>query len=380
MSTLFLVFIFSVILMAIWQNYSLNKSKKALNEAFKSMSFDIMRQNNESFIELARSNFDKYHEGFKADIEFKKRELENVLNPVKESIEKINSYTKEVEKQRLGDFSSLNKQLDILIESESSLRRETANLTKALSSPNMRGSWGQIHLRRVVELCGMLNNCDFYEQKTAIAEDKSYRPDLVVKLPGDKLIIIDAKTPIDAFLESQDQVEEKRTERFKAQAQNLKKHVIDLASKEYFTKFNHTPEYVILFLPTESILSAAIQVDPAILEVAAAKNIIIATPTTLIAILKTVAYIWKEDAISKSADEIARVGKELYERLMTMNSHFIKLGRNLSTSVEAYNQTVASLNSRVMVSAKKLKDMGLSHKENELEELSTACYIKSEEV
>jgi len=359
-------------------NYSLKKAKKSLKDTFKSLSYDIMHQNNEAFFHLATANFDKYQNRFEANVEIKHKELEKVLLPVKESIEKINQYSKEIEKQRHAEFLSLNKQIEMLIESENVLRKETSHLASALKSPGIKGAWGQIHLKRVVELAGLLNNCDFYEQKSVFSDGKLYRPDVVIKLPGEKQVIIDAKTPIDAFLEYQENDHDKKYQKLKTHAQNLKKHILDLSSKEYFSKFEITPEYVILFLPAEAILSSAIKIDPTLLEVAARKNVIIATPTTLIAILKTIAHLWKEDNISKNAFEIALAGRELYERLLIMNGYFAKLGKNLSISVDAYNQTLSSFNSRVMVSARKLKDMGLSYKDNPAKEVSKTCNVFSD--
>lgn len=371
------IYIFLILFALIWMKMSLKKTQNSLQETFKSMSFDVMQKNNQSFMDLANANFDKYHQGFKSDIEYKQKELEKILAPVKESIDKIDTFTKDVENKRHSAYSALNQQIKMLLESENFLRQETSNLTKALKSPNIRGSWGQIHLKRVVELAGLLNNCDFYEQKSQIKDDKIYRPDLIVRLPGKKQIIVDAKTPIDAYLESQDQKDDNKILKLKSHALNLKKHVNELSSKEYFSKFEFTPEFVILFLPAEAFLSSAVQIDPTIIEIAASKNIIIATPTTLIAILKTIAHIWKEDSISKNAADIAKTGKDLYDRLLTMNSHFAKLGKNLSTSVDAYNQAIASLNSRVMVSAEKLKDLSISNKEIKLEQVSKTCNMKS---
>lgn len=371
------LFLFSMILIFGWLKYSLNKAKKSMTNTFKSLSFDIIGQNNKTFMDLAKANFEKYHMGFQTNIDHKQKELEKVLDPVKESIDKIDQYTKNIEKQREGAYEALNKQIEMLILSEKYLREETQNLSKALKSPNVRGSWGQIHLRRVVELAGLLNNCDFFEQQSKVKDDKTYRPDLIIRLPKDRQIIIDAKTPIDSYLDAQDKREDNKLLKLKSHALNLKKHINDLSSKEYFSKFDNTLEYVILFLPAEALLSSAISVDPTLLEIAAKKNIIIATPTTLIAILKTIAHIWKESEMSKNAKEIAKTGKELYDRLITMNNHFTKLGKNLSTSIDAYNQTIASLNSRVLVSAKKLKDMGISSQENELEELSKTCNINA---
>lgn len=378
MVTIIAVFIFCIILIFIWMHINLNQTKKSLQDTFKSLSFDVLTKNNQAFMDLAKANFDKYQESFKTDIEIKQKQLETLLAPVKESIDKIDSYTKDVEKQRHGAYSSLNKQIEMLIESENFLRQETANLANALKSPNMRGAWGQIHLRRVLEIAGLLNHCDFFEQQTIQNEDKSYRPDLIVKLPGEKQIIIDAKTPIDAYLEAQDKIDEIKMQKLKSHALNLRKHVFDLSSKEYHSKFDFIPEYVILFLPAEAILSSAINIDPTLLEIAASKNIIIATPTTLIAILKTIAHIWKEDSISKNSKEIAKIGKELYERLLTMNDHFIRVGKNLSISVDAYNQAMSSFKTRVMVSATKLKDMKIVDKETEdMPELNKTCDVNT---
>jgi len=361
----------------VWLKVSLKKTKNSLHETFKSMSYDVMQKNNQTFLDLAKTNFDKYHQGFQSDIEYKQKELEKILAPVKESIDKIDTYTKDVENRRQSAYSALHEQIKMLIQSENFLRQETVNLSKALKSPNIRGSWGQVHLKRVVELAGLLNNCDFYEQKSQVKDDKIYRPDLIVNLPGGRKIIVDAKTPIDAYLESQDQTADNKMQKLESHALNLKKHINELSSKEYFSKFDCTLEFVILFLPAEAFFSSAVQVDPTIIEIAALKNIIIATPTTLIAILKTIAHVWKEDSISKNSADIAKTGKDLYERLFTMNSHFARLGKNLSTSVEAYNQAIASLNTRVMVSAEKLSHLSVSNKEIKLEQLSKTCNMKS---
>ncbi len=380
MSTIIAIFIFCVILILLVVQFNLKKTKKSLHETFKSLSYDVLTKNNQAFMDLAKANFDKYQDGFKNDIEIKQKQLEAILAPVKESLDKMDTYTKDIEKQRHGAYSSLNKQIEMLIESENFLRKETANLANALKSPNIRGSWGQIHLRRVLELAGLSNYCDFYEQQTAIKEDKIYRPDLIIKLPGEKQIIIDAKTPIEAYLDAQDKLDEIKVQKLKSHALNLRKHVLELSSKEYYSKFDFTAEYVILFLPAEAILSCAINIDPTLLELAASKNIIIATPTILIAILKTIAHLWKEESISKNAIEIAKIGKELYERLLTMNNHFVRLGKNLSISVDAYNQAMSSFNSRVMVSAKKLKDMKIVDKESEiLPEINKTCNVNTVE-
>ncbi len=369
------IFILFLIFIVFWQSFSLKKANKSMASVFKSLAFDIMQKNNQSFLNLAKENFEKYQMSFQANIDHKQKELEKVLDPVRESIDKIDEYTKNVEIKRQGAYEALNKQIEMLVQSERYLREETQKLSKALKSPNVRGSWGQIHLKRVVELAGLLNNCDFFEQQSMTRDGKIYRPDLIIKLPKNRKIIVDAKTPIDSYLQIQDKQGDDKL--LKLHLSNIKKHINDLSSKEYFSKFGNTLEYVILFLPAEAILSCAVSIDPTLLEMAARKNIIIATPTTLIAILKTIAQIWKESEMSKNAKQIVETAKELYDRLLKMNTHFAKVGKNLSMSVDAYNQTVASLNSRVLVSVKKLKDMEISSKENELKEISKTCNIKS---
>jgi DNA recombination protein RmuC len=365
------------VLVIIWLflKFHLKKSKREMTDTFKSISYDILEKNNKAFMDLAKANFEKYHLGFESKVDSRQKELEKILAPVKESIDKIDSFTKDVEKQRQSSYLKLNEKIKHLIDSENSLRLETAKLSKALKSPNIRGTWGQIHLKRVVELSGLLNRCDFLEQHTVTRDDKMYRPDLIVRLPKNKTIIIDAKTPIDNYLEAQDTEGAKKDIKIRSHALNLKKHINDLSSKEYFSKFESNPEYVILFLPAEAILSSAISVDPTLLEIAASKNIIIATPTTLIAILKTIAHVWNEFEISKNAKEISSLAKELHDRLFIMNNHFVKLGKNLSQSVDAYNQTVSSFNLRVLPSAKKLKEKGIASKDHTSYEIDKTCNI-----
>ncbi len=360
MYLLVVLLIVFMIIIWLWSKKTIDLTQKKMLDSFKSLSFDISQQNNRSFLDLAKITLDKYQEGLKGEFDNKQKSIESLLNPVKESLNKIDEYSRQIEKQREGAYSALNKQLENLIVTENNLRSETSNLVKALRSPNVRGSWGQIHLRRVVELAGMLNNCDFFEQASAVGEDRSYRPDLIVRLPGDRQIIIDAKTPIEAYLEAAELPDEMKKEKLKTHALQIKKHMKDLSSKEYWKQFDPTPEYVILFLPAEAFFSSALDIDPTLLEQGALKNIIIATPTTLIAILKAIAFGWKQESMSKSAKEIARIGKELHERLTTMNSHFSKLGKSISSSVDAYNQAISSFESRVLVSARKLKEMGIS--------------------
>lgn len=378
------ILIFLVALIAIWFWFYFNSQKmqKNFEVSFKSLSFDIMEKSNKNFLDLASNYFEKHKEGAKAEYTERQKSIESALVPIKEALNKLENFNKDIEKQRTSAYSGLSQQIDSLVTSERLLRNETANLTKALKSPNIRGGWGQIHLRRVVELAGMLDNCDFYEQPSTTSEDRVYRPDLIVKLPGKRQIIIDAKTPIDAYLESVDARDEHdRKDKLISHAKTVKKHIKELSDKQYWKHFSPSPEYVVLFLPAEAFFSAALQADPTLLEIGAKANIVIATPTTLIAILRAVAFSWKQENISKSAMEVTKLGSELYDRLNVMNNHWHKLGKNLSGAVDSYNQAVSSLESRVLVSARKLKEICVSkdtEEKNVLEQITkTARSIKN---
>jgi len=321
----------------VWTQKLVKITEKRLEESFKALSYDVLEKNGRQFLNLADA----------------------ALQPMRESMKALDGHQRELEKRREGAYASLSKQIDNLVLSEQSLRQETTRLIQALKSPQARGSWGEVHLRRVVELAGLINHCDFYEQKTFDAEGRGLRPDLIIRLPGQKLIAVDAKTPLAAYLEAADAGDEDlRKKKLHEHALLLRKHIKDLSSKQYWKQLEPAPEYVILFLPAEAFFSAALQADPTLIEVGADQNIILATPTTLIAILRAIAYGWKQEGLSNSAAEIARIGGELYERLSVVCEHWNRVGRSLNSAVESYNQGVASLESRLMVSARKLKESG----------------------
>lgn len=319
----------------IWMQKHTAITKKQLEESFKALSYDIMERNGQQFLNLADAT----------------------LQPLKESMKALDEHQRELEKRREGAYGALSKQIDSLVLSEQTLRQETTRLIQALKSPQTRGSWGEVHLRRVVELAGLMNHCDFYEQKTFDNEGRSLRPDLIIRLPGNKQIAVDAKTPLVAYLEASDAGDEDlRKKKLQEHAALLRKHIRDLSSKQYWKQLEPSPEYVILFLPAEAFFSAALQVDPTLIEVGADQNIIIATPTTLIAILRAIAYGWKQESLAENAKEIAHTGQELYERLGIVFDYWNKVGKSLNASVEAYNQSVASFESRALVSLRKLKE------------------------
>ncbi len=313
-----------------------------MKNELKALSLDVLEKNSKQFMNLA----------------------DMTLQPIKESMKELGAHQKELEKRREGAYASLSKQIDGLIISEKELRSETTRLVQALKSPQVRGSWGEVHLRRVVELAGLINHCDFYEQKNLDSAEKIYRPDLVVHLPGQRQIAVDAKTPLIAYLEAADlEDDDLRKLKLQEHAVSLRRHIKALSSKEYWKQLGPTPEYVILFLPAEAFFSAALQADPALIEVGADHNIIVATPTTLIAILRAVAHSWKQESFSKSAQEIARLGQELYDRIGIVVDHWNRVGKSLNSAVESYNQSIASFQSRVLVTARKLKESGSLVKE-----------------
>jgi DNA recombination protein RmuC len=347
--------------------FLLYQSQKALKESFKAVSLDVLEKANHSFLQLASSVFEKHQLGAKEELERKEREIGEMIAPLRESLAKLDEQQLRLERQREGAHATLTTQMAALLQSEASLRKEAAELAKALKSPNVRGSWGQLHLRRVIELAGLGSHVDFSEQPTAITKTGFLRPDLVVHLPEGRQIVIDAKTPLDAYHEAMVCVDEKnRKEKLLMHVQQIRKQIKELGSKEYWKAFSPSPEYVILFLPAEAFFSAALEMDNSLIEEGVGQNVMIATPTTLIAILRAVSFAWKQDSLSKSAKEIAQVGGELYERIFSMNGHFSKLGKSLFSSIEAYNFAMASLESRVLVSARKLKEMGVAGGEKEM--------------
>lgn len=333
--------------------------KKWLENAFKSLSLEILEKNSRIFLDFAKVSLEKQQDGAKQDLESRQKAIDETLKPFYESLKSLDHHQRELEKRREGAYAALSKQVEGMVNAEKDLRKETAQLVQALRSPQVRGSWGEIHLRRVVEIAGLLNHCDFFEQKSFEAEGKLWRPDLIIRLPSQRYIAVDAKTPLNAYLDASDAGDEViRKKKLQDHALAIRKHIKELSAKEYWKQLEATPEYVILFLPAEAFYSAALQADPTLIEVGADQNVIVATPTTLIAILRAIAFTWKQDSLSKNAKEISRLGHELYERIGIVCEHWSKVGRNLNTATEAYNQSVSSMESRVLVTARKLKETG----------------------
>jgi len=342
---------------------TLDEVRAQFEATFKSLAGDVLKSNSSEFLKLAETSFKVLHTQASGDLEQREKAVENLVKPIRESLEKADQHIRSIEKERQEAFGSLSRHLELMANTQQQLQGETRNLVKALSRPEIRGQWGELTLKRLAELAGMVEHCDFDQQRSVDSDEGKQRPDMVVRMPGGREIIVDAKAPMDGYLGAVEASDDNtRVQEIRRHARNVRDRVRELSGKRYWKQFPRSPDFVVLFIPGDQFLSAALEVDPQLLEDAMADRIVLATPSSLVALLRAVAYGWRQESLAENAEQIRIVGEDLYERLGTFADHLGKLGISLNRSVESYNKAVGSFDSRVLPGARKFKDMGIQEK------------------
>jgi DNA recombination protein RmuC len=335
------------------------QTKSQMSDHFKALASDVLQNNTKTFVQIAKGELEKAQSSVVGDLDSRQQAIDNLVKPVRESLDKLDAKIQDLEKARTGAYASLVEQVRSLAETQNYLHAETGKLVQALRSPIVRGRWGEVQLRRVVELAGMADHCDFIEQQTLTTDEGRVRPDLIVSLPGGKTIVIDSKTPLNAYLEALEAPDEdSRISRLRQHAMQVRSHIEELSRKGYWAQFPTTPEFVVLFLPGEVFFSAALERDPLLIEFGADRKVILATPTTLIALLRAVAYGWNQEKLAQNELAVRQLGAELYKRLSDMGGHFSSLGRSLNACVNAFNKVAGNIETRVFVTARKFSELG----------------------
>ncbi|MFM8551034.1 MAG: DNA recombination protein RmuC [Nitrospiraceae bacterium] len=343
------------------QKAMLSEARSEMAEAFKALSGDALKTNNEAFLSLARTSFERLHAEAKGDLSQRQQAIDEIVKPLQEALTRYEAQVHLLEQSRQSAYGGLDQHLKSLADSHQKLQQETGNLVKALRAPTVRGRWGEITLKRVAELAGMVEHCDFTQQVSVEGDEGRLRPDMVVHLPGDRQIIVDAKAVLSAYLEAHAAQDETHRLTFLRQhAAQVRSRMEDLSAKAYWSQFPQAPKYVVLFLPGEQYLGAALEQDPKLIEDGLSRSVLIATPTTLIALLHAGAYGWRQEQLSEHAQQAGQLGKDLYDRMAVLAEHLDDIGQSLAKSVQAYNKAVGSIETRVLPAARKFKELGIA--------------------
>jgi DNA recombination protein RmuC len=345
---------------ALERQEALEQARVQLRDTFSALSSEALKHNSAEFLRLAQENLKQFHLEAKHELARKEQAVETLVTPIKEMLEKTRVQIHEIERERKEAYGSISRHLEMLAQTQQMLHGETRNLVQALRRPEVRGQWGEMTLKRLVELAGMVAYCDFYEQEHTRTEDGAVRPDMIIRMPGGREIVIDVKTPLDAYLSAVEAADEAtRREYLERHARKMRERVLELASKSYWSQFRNSPDFVVLFIPGEHFLSSALDIDSTLLEEALRRKVILATPSSLIALLRAVAYGWNQQALTENAERIRDLGEDLYKRLCTFSSHLVRVGKHLGDSLEHYNRAVGSFERQVLPGARKFPEMGI---------------------
>ncbi len=340
---------------------ALEHARAHMAQSFSVASSEALKNNSEEFLKLAQENLKQFQIKAQGDLEQKEKSIESLLRPIKETLQKTEQQFRQIENERKEAYGSITKHLETMTQTQQILHSETRNLVQALRRPEVRGQWGEMTLKRLAELAGMVEYCDFYEQEHTNTADGAMRPDMIIRMPGGREIIVDAKTPLDAYLSAVEAPDDAtRDMHLTRHARKVRERVRELAARSYWSQFNNSPDFVVMFIPGDQFLSAALDVDRALLEDALRQKVILATPTSFVALLRAVAFGWQQQALAKNAEQIRDLGVDLHKRLCVFSEHLAKLGRSLGSSLEHYNKAVGSFEHQIIPGARKFTELGIS--------------------